>query len=241
MCRRLPCMSGWQMSGPPSPTWQPSWVSLRSPYRCGTPCTGSRCFNACCTSLVRGQIDIVMTTLKDPVPAAGAAAHDKWATSLGNVVAASRLAQAIGSVPRPRPINLHLSREHPAPREDLVLLGGINENALSAEFIRSLELNVPDVNFVWDDRDEDANVLCLGHTGRPPATRRGLPLGDGGSRERASLRLRRNRSLGQPRSRLRSVGLCCALGLSLPGLLRRRRCCSTRLPEGTTGKCARVS
>jgi hypothetical protein len=117
---------------------------------------------------VRGQIDIVMTTLKEPVPGAGAAPHDKWATSLGNVVAASQLAQAVGSVPRPRPINLYLSRDHPTPREDLVLLGGVNENALSHEFMRSLALNVPDVNFICDDHDEDANLLRLGYTGQAP-------------------------------------------------------------------------
>jgi hypothetical protein len=114
----------------------------------------------------RGSVDVVITTLSRPPTVVGAASDDVLTTSRGNVIAASRWAQEIGSLKRANKggtIKTHLSGLLPEGElaNDLVILGGNNENEIASRFLEAVNGDCPGCGVLYDDRNEQQNLLRL--------------------------------------------------------------------------------
>jgi predicted N-acetyltransferase YhbS len=106
-------------------------------------------------------LDVVVSTTSASRHGA-AAPSDRLVTNRGSLNALMACAETVGALHRRKEVRVHLSRQPTADlTEDLVLLGGNNENPQAQDLIDAVRLNCPQAGFCYDDRDEDHNFLAL--------------------------------------------------------------------------------
>jgi predicted N-acetyltransferase YhbS len=107
-------------------------------------------------------LDVVVSTTGGAEDHGNAALSDRLKTNLGSMNAMMACAKSVGALHHRKEIRLHQSQDPPASMsQDLVLLGGNNENREAQALIDALRLTCPEVRFHYEDRDEQDNLLVL--------------------------------------------------------------------------------
>jgi hypothetical protein len=109
----------------------------------------------------RRPVDVVVNTRGDAPEARGMARADLWSTAIGNVNALMELSRGIRELHNGTSVRVQVSRARVPFLDDLVLLGGNNENEQTDTFLRCLAYHCGQAKVVYDDRDERQNVLGI--------------------------------------------------------------------------------